>query len=56
MIVGGTIDLDGVEWQLDEKLKRGNCLAKQNITVYHKNQMVSEPYVETRPGIKCWRR
>jgi histidinol dehydrogenase len=51
-----TTDLDGAEWHLDEKLKKAIIQAKQNITVFHKNQMVSEPYVETRPGIKCWRR
>jgi histidinol dehydrogenase len=51
-----TTDLEGAEWQLDEKLKNAIVQAKQNITVFHKNQMVSEPYVETRPGIKCWRR
>ena len=51
-----TTDLDGAEWKLDEKLKRAIVQAKQNITVFHKNQMVSEPYVETGPGIKCWRR
>ncbi len=49
-------DLDGAEGQLDEKLKRAIVQAKQNITIFHKNQMVSEPYIETRPGIKCWRR
>ena len=51
-----TTDLDGAEGQLDEKLKRAIVQAKQNITIFHKNQMVSEPYIETRPGIKCWRR
>jgi histidinol dehydrogenase len=51
-----TIDLDGAEWQLGEKLKRAIVQAIQNITAFHKNQMASEPYVETRPGIKCWRR
>jgi histidinol dehydrogenase len=51
-----TTDIDGAEWQLDDKLKRAIVQAKQNITLFHKNQIVSEPYVETRPGIKCWRR
>ena len=51
-----TIDLDEAEWQLDEKLKRAIVQAKQNITIFHRNQMISEPYVETGPGIKCWRR
>ncbi len=51
-----TTDLDEAEWHLDEKLKKAIVQAKQNITVFHKNQMVSEPYIEIRPGIKCWRR
>jgi len=51
-----TIDLDKAEELLDEKLKRAVLQAKQNITVFHRNQVISEPYVETRPGIKCWRR
>jgi histidinol dehydrogenase len=51
-----TSDLDRAEGQLNEKLKRAIFQAKQNITVFHRNQMISEPYVETVPGIKCWRR
>lgn len=51
-----TSDLDNAEGQLDEKLKSAIIQAKQNITAFHKNQMISEPYIETGPGIKCWRR
>jgi histidinol dehydrogenase len=51
-----TNDLDDSEWQLDEKLKKAIVQAKQNITVFHKNQLIPESYVETAPGIKCWRR
>jgi histidinol dehydrogenase len=54
--VVNTIDLDEAESRLDEKLKRAIVQASQNISVFHKSQMISEPYVETRPGIKCWRR
>jgi histidinol dehydrogenase len=49
-------DLDEAEGQLDEKLKRAIVQAKKNITAFHKNQMISEPFIETGPGIKCWRR
>ena len=49
-------ELDKSEGQLDEKLKRAIVQAKQNITVFLRNQMISEPYIETGPGIKCWRR
>jgi len=51
-----TSDLDKAEGQLDDKLKKAIIQAKQNITVFHQNQMISEPYIETGPGIKCWRR
>src|ERR1700730_14165612 len=54
--VVSTTDLDEAEWKLDENLKRAIVQAKQNITIFHENQLISEPYVETRPGIKCWRR
>jgi histidinol dehydrogenase len=49
-------DIDEAEWELDEKLKKAIIQAKQNITAFHKNQINSEPFVETNPGIKCWRR
>ena len=49
-------ELDEAEGKLDEKLKKQLLRLNKNITVFHKNQMISEPYVETRPGIKCWRR
>jgi len=49
-------DLDKAEGQLDEKLKNAIIQAKQNITAFHRNQMMSEPDTEIMPGIKCWRR
>jgi histidinol dehydrogenase len=44
------------EDKIDEKLKAAIRLAKQNISTFHKNQLISEPAIETRPGIKCWRK
>jgi histidinol dehydrogenase len=49
-------DFDEAERKLGEKLKKAIFQAKQNITAFHRNQMVPEPYVETMPGIKCWRK
>ncbi len=49
-------ELEESEWQLDEKLKKAIVDAKKNITAFHKNQLITEPYIETSPGIKCWRR
>ena len=51
-----TSDMDKAEGQLDEKLKKAIIRSKQNITVFHKNQLITEPSIETVPGIKCWRR
>ena len=49
-------EMDKADGLLDEKLKKAIIQAKQNITAFHRNQMISEPYVETGPGIRCWRR
>lgn len=49
-------EFDEAENKLDEKLKSAIRQAKQNIAVFHKNQLVSEPAFETQPGIKCWRK
>lgn len=49
-------DFDEAERQLDDHLKISIAQAKQNITAFHKSQIISESYVETQPGIKCWRR
>jgi histidinol dehydrogenase len=49
-------EFDEAENELGEKLKAAIRLAKQNITAFHKNQMISEPAIETQPGIKCWRK
>jgi histidinol dehydrogenase len=49
-------DIEKAESNLDEKLKKAIVQAKQNITAFHKSQLVSEPIVETNTGIKCWRR
>ncbi|HEY2350104.1 MAG TPA: histidinol dehydrogenase [Puia sp.] len=49
-------DIENAESNLDEKLKKAIIQAKQNITSFHKSQLISEPVVETNAGIKCWRR
>ncbi|HEY2650024.1 MAG TPA: histidinol dehydrogenase [Puia sp.] len=48
-------DIEKAESRLDEKLKKAIIQAKQNITSFHKSQLISEPVVETNAGIKCWR-
>lgn len=44
------------ENSLDEKLKSAIREAKHNISIFHSNQLIPEPSVEVRPGIKCWRK
>jgi histidinol dehydrogenase len=44
------------EKKLEGRLKSAILQAKENITAFHRNQLLPEPVVETTPGIKCWRR
>jgi histidinol dehydrogenase len=37
-------------------LKEAIRSAQANISKFHKTQLVSEPQVETMPGIRCWRK
>ena len=41
---------------LDEKLSAAIRSASENISAFHKAQILTEPTVETRPGIRCWRK
>lgn len=41
---------------LPEKLGNAIRSASENIFAFHKVQILSEPFVETRPGIRCWRK
>jgi histidinol dehydrogenase len=43
------------ESKLDEKLKTAIRRAKENIEKFHRNQIVREPEIEIRPGVRCWR-
>jgi histidinol dehydrogenase len=49
-------EFDLAEYQLDEKLKTAIRQAKENITRFHQNQLLTEPVVETAAGIYCWRK
>jgi len=42
--------------KVDPELKKAIQLAIDNITVFHRSQLITEPVVETRPGVKCWRK
>src|SRR4051812_23957524 len=50
------LEIENAEAGLNGKLKKSIIQAKQNITAFHKSQLISEPFVETIAGIKCWRK
>ena len=49
-------EIDAAASVLSEDLKRAIHLAALNIGVFHKKQMEKEEFVETMPGIMCWRK
>jgi histidinol dehydrogenase len=49
-------EFDQAENILDEKLKSAIRQAAANISKFHSVQILPEPVVETRPGIRCWRK
>jgi histidinol dehydrogenase len=49
-------EFDQAENTLDEKLKSAIRQAAANISKFHSVQILPEPVVETRPGIRCWRK
>ena len=44
------------ETQISEDLKKAIQLAKNNIEVFHSAQKESVNYIETMPGVRCWRK
>lgn len=42
--------------QLSDELAQAIRLAKINIEKFHGAQVISEPVVETMPGVRCWRK
>jgi histidinol dehydrogenase len=41
---------------LNENLRNAIRSASENISAFHESQLISEPAIETRPGIRCWRK
>jgi histidinol dehydrogenase len=41
---------------LTEELKEAINLAKQNIEIFHKAQLIDEAIIETTKGVQCWRK
>ena len=44
------------ETQISEDLKKAIQLAKNNIEAFHSAQKESVNYIETMPGVRCWRK
>jgi histidinol dehydrogenase len=49
-------ELDGSENMVSPELKNAIAIAAGNIEKFHKSQNISEPVVETVPGVRCWRK
>ncbi len=49
-------EINQAENQISQTLKDSIKLAIENISIFHKAQMLEEEKVETSPGVTCWRR
>ncbi|HEX2608157.1 MAG TPA: histidinol dehydrogenase [Flavisolibacter sp.] len=49
-------EIDEAEGQLSETLKQAILTAKENIETFHRAQVQSPEFIETMPGIRCWRK
>jgi histidinol dehydrogenase len=50
------IELDECENLVTNELKEAINLAKRNIEIFHKAQFEAVKYIETIPGVSCWRK
>jgi histidinol dehydrogenase len=51
-----TTEIDLAGNRLQEKLNKAIVEASKNISKFHEIQISPEPFLETKPGIRCWRR
>ncbi|GAA4458182.1 histidinol dehydrogenase [Rurimicrobium arvi] len=49
-------ELSAAAAQISEELKSAIHTAAQNIRCFHEAQQLTEPVVETMPGVRCWRK
>jgi len=47
-------DIDLSENKISEDLKKAIQIAKNNIELFHKSQILKPSLIETTPGVKCW--
>lgn len=50
------VEIDQAGIRIQAKLKTAIIEASKNISKFHEIRISPEPFVETRPGIRCWRR
>lgn len=48
-------EIKEAEQALDDELKKAIQTAKNNITLFHRQQQLQPEVVETMPGVRCWR-
>ena len=51
-----TEEINAAKFKVSFELKNAIEIAAQNIRTFHKSQIISEPIVETMPGVRCWRK
>lgn len=51
-----TREIEEASGLVDPGLKKAIALAKENIEIFHRKQIVPEEYTETLPGVTCWRK
>ncbi|HEV8282857.1 MAG TPA: histidinol dehydrogenase [Chitinophagaceae bacterium] len=49
-------EMDEAEKFLTDELKQSIVIAKNNIEKFHKAQLKNTEFVETMPGVECWRK
>jgi histidinol dehydrogenase len=49
-------EIDDSEKFLTEELKQAISVAKNNIEKFHRAQLRTDEFVETMPGVRCWRK
>lgn len=49
-------EIEGAEFSLNDELKQAMETAKDNIEKFHRAQLRGNEFVETMPGVQCWRK
>jgi histidinol dehydrogenase len=49
-------EMEAATAQVPEELKAAIRIAQNNISRFHESQRITEPAIETMPGVHCWRK